>query len=419
MNQRKRKFPPLAEQMDAILRGTSDVISEEELSRKIERSLKTGESLRIKQGFDPTTPDLHLGHTVSIRKLKVFQELGHTVNVVIGDFTGMIGDPSGQNETRPRLTREEVIANAQTYKDQIFKILDPRKTTISFNSSWHGKLSFEEVIVLASKYTVARMLERDDFDKRFKENRPITVHEFLYPLVQAYDSVVLRADVEIGGTDQRFNLLVGRDIQREYGEEPQVVVLMPLLVGTDGTRKMSKSLGNYIGITEPPGEIYGKTMSIPDALMMGYFELLTTLPSAEIIRMKRGLEDGSLNPRDAKRLLARTLVAMYCSEDDAALAEKKFDELFVEKKLPEDMPRVTVKCEDDEIWLPKLLLEAGLVQGTSQGMRLITQGGVYLDSSRITDPQARVPARGSIVVRVGKRKFARVSFVKQGEKRPR
>jgi tyrosyl-tRNA synthetase len=413
MNQgKKKKFPSLAEQMDAILRGTIDVISEEELSRKIERSLKTGESLRIKQGFDPTTPDLHLGHTVSIRKLKVFQELGHTVNVVIGDFTGMIGDPSGQNETRPRLTRDEVIANAQTYKDQIFKILDSRKTTISFNSSWHGKLSFEEVIVLASKYTVARMLERDDFEKRFKENRPINVHEFLYPLVQAYDSVALKADVEIGGTDQRFNLLVGRDIQREFGQEPQIVLLMPLLVGTDGVRKMSKSLGNYIGITEPPGEIYGKTMSIPDDLMMGYFELLTTLPSAELKRMKRDLDAGTQNPRDAKRLLARTLVAMYYSEDAAALAEKKFDELFVEKKLPEDIPRVTVKCEEAEIWIPRLLLDAGLVRSTSEGMRLIDQGGVSLDGARIADPQARVGARGSIVVKVGKRKFARVSFVK-------
>jgi tyrosyl-tRNA synthetase len=398
--------------MDAILRGTSDIISVEELSRKLERSLKTGESLRIKQGFDPTTPDLHLGHTVSIRKLKDFQELGHTVNVVIGDFTGMIGDPSGQNETRPRLTRDEVIANAQTYKDQIFKILDPRKTTISFNSSWHGKLSFEEVIVLASKYTVARMLERDDFEKRFKENRPITVHEFLYPLVQAYDSVVLKADVEIGGTDQRFNLLVGRDIQREFHQEPQIVLLMPLLVGTEGVRKMSKSLGNYIGISEPPGEIYGKTMSIPDGLMMNYFELLTLTPPEEIERMKKGIESGTENPRDLKRLLARTLVAMYHSEDAAASAEKKFNDLFVEKKLPEDMPRVTLKCDEDEIWLPKLLLDAGLTRSTSEGMRLIRQGAVSLDGARIADPQSRIGARGSLVLKVGKRKFARVSFMK-------
>jgi tyrosyl-tRNA synthetase len=412
MNQDSQKimFPPLSEQMDAILEGTVDVILEDELAAKIERSIKTGESLRIKQGFDPTTPDLHLGHTISIRKLKTFQDLGHKVTVVIGDFTGMIGDPSGQDDTRPRLTSDEVIVNAQTYKDQVFKILDPRKTNISLNSSWNSKLTFEEIIMLSSKYTVARMLERDDFEKRFKENRPINVHEFLYPLVQAYDSVALRADVEVGGTDQRFNLLVGRDIQREYGQEPQVLVIMPLLVGTDGVRKMSKSLGNYIGITEPPGEIYGKTMSIPDELLVDYFEALTDFSSGEVERLKKGLKKGTENPRDLKRLLARTIVTMYCSEDDAVLAEKRFDELFVERKLPDDIPEVSVKCEEEEVWLPKLLVESGLVKSTSEGMRLIKQGGVTMDDVRVKDKDMKVKARDSVVLKVGKRRFARITF---------
>ncbi len=398
--------------MDAILRGTVDVILEEELEAKIRRSIETGESLQVKQGFDPTTPDLHLGHTVQIRKLKTFQELGHRVNVVIGDFTGMIGDPSGQDETRPRLTREDVLANAQTYKDQIFRILDPRKTSISFNSSWHSKLSFEEVILLASKYTVARMLERDDFEKRYRENRPITIHEFLYPLVQAYDSVALKADVELGGTDQRFNLFVGRDIQREFGQEPQVLVLLPLLVGTDGVRKMSKSLGNYIGITEPPAEIFGKTMSIPDELLVDYFLLLTSLPPAEIDGIRKGLKKGSLNPRDAKRRLARTLVAMYHSEEAAGEAEERFDGLFVKKEVPDDIPRVSVKWDEAEIWLPRLLAEAKLVRSSSEGKRLIEQGGVTVDGEKVDDPTLQVAAKGSFTVKVGKRRFARVSFKK-------
>lgn len=408
----KKKFPPLNQQMDVILQGTVDVILEEELEAKIARSIKTGESLRVKQGFDPTTPDLHLGHTVQIRKLKTFQQIGHRVNVVIGDFTGMIGDPSGQDETRPRLTREDVVANAQTYKDQIFKILDPRKTSISFNSSWHAKLSFEEVILLSSKYTVARMLERDDFEKRYQENRPITIHEFLYPLVQAYDSVALKADVELGGTDQRFNLFVGRDIQREFGQEPQVLVLLPLLVGTDGVRKMSKSLGNYIGITEAPTEIYGKTMSIPDELLVDYYQLLTGLPPSEVDEIKKGLKKGSVNPRDAKRRLARIIVAMYHSEEAALEAEKRFDELFVKKEVPDDIPLVTVKWSEAEIWLPKLLVESKLVKSTSEGRRLIEQGGVSVDGEKVDDPNLQVAVKGSLTIKVGKRRFARVSFTK-------
>jgi len=396
--------------MDVIVAGTIDVISEDELAARIERSIKTGIPLKVKQGFDPTTPDLHLGHTVSIRKLRNFQDLGHTVVVVIGDFTGMIGDPSGQNETRPRLTREDVVVNAQTYKDQIFRILDPGKTVTSFNSSWNSKLSFEDVILLSSKYTVARMLERDDFEKRFKSNQPISVHEFLYPLVQAYDSVSLHADVELGGSDQLFNLLVGRDIQREYGQEPQILVLMPLLVGTEGVKKMSKSLGNYIGITEPPAEIYGKTMSIPDTVMIDYFECLTTLPADEIGRMKKGLEKGDENPRDMKRLLARTLVSMYHSEKDAVSAEDKFDELFIRKELPDDIPEVNLQCGEDGVWLPKAMVDAELVKSTSEGIRMIKQGGVSVDGERVLDKDIKIPAPGSYVVKVGKRRFARITL---------
>jgi len=404
----KNRFPPLKEQMDAIVAGTIDVISEDELAARIERSIKTGRPLVVKQGFDPTTPDLHLGHTVSIRKLRTFQELGHTVNVVIGDFTGMIGDPSGQNETRPRLTREDVVVNAQTYKEQIFRILDPDTTVISFNSSWNSALSFEEVVLLSSKYTVARMLERDDFEKRFKGNQPISVHEFLYPLVQAYDSVALNADVELGGSDQRFNLLVGRDIQREYGQEPQVVVLMPLLVGTEGVKKMSKSLNNYIGITESPDEMYGKTMSIPDKLLIGYFESLTSVSADEIGRMRKGLEAGSEKPRDLKRFLARTLVSTYHSEEDALTSEKRFDELFVRKETPEDIPTVKLECEDDDVWLPKAMALAGLVKSTSEGIRLIKQGGVTVDGERVEDKDMKICPPGSWVVKVGKRRFARI-----------
>jgi len=304
-------FASVEEQLEVIRRGTVEIIPEEELIKKLERSIRENRPLRIKEGFDPTAPDIHLGHVVTIRKLKQFQDLGHQVIFLIGDFTGMIGDPSGRNEMRKPLTKEEVLKNAETYKAQIFKILDPEKTIIEFNSRWCTPMKFEDVLVLASKYTVARILERDDFYKRYKEGKPISVLEFLYPLIQGYDSVALRADVEVGGTDQKFNLLVGREIQREYGQEPQVILTMPLLVGTDGVEKMSKSLGNYIGITEPPEEMYGKVMSIPDDLIYPYFELATDVPNEELARIKRDLEDPEVNPRDLKRRLAREIVTLY------------------------------------------------------------------------------------------------------------
>jgi len=394
------------EQMDVILRGVAEVISEEELEHKIERSLKTGKPLTVKQGFDPTAPDIHLGHTVSLRKLRQFQDLGHKVVFLIGDFTGMIGDPSGRSEMRKRLSREEVLQNAQTYQEQVFKILDPEKTVVAFNSSWCEPMKFEDVLVLTSKYTVARMLERDDFSQRYKQGKPITIMEFLYPLIQAYDSVALKADVEVGGTDQKFNLLVGRDLQREYGQEPQVALMMPLLVGTDGQEKMSKSLGNYIGINEPPEEIYGKTMSIPDFLIYPYFELATDVDASELAEVKRALKDPQVNPMDLKRRLARKLVEMYHGEEAAKRAEEAFDRVFRRREVPEDMPEYVLN--EDKIWIVRLLTASGLASSNSEARRLITQGGVYIDGERVTDPNAEVEFKGGEVVRVGKRKFLRV-----------
>lgn len=365
-------FLPVNEQMDLIRKGTVEIIPEEELVHKLERSLATDTPLRIKQGFDPTAPHLHLGHTVSLQKLREFQDLGHSVIFLIGDFTATIGDPSGATETRPGLTPEAVRANAQTYKEQVFKVLDPSKTSVSYNSAWLSELRFQEVIRLAGMYTVARMLEREDFAERLRQNRPIRIHELLYPLVQAYDSVALRADVELGGLDQRVNLVVARDIQREFGQEPQVAVLTPLLVGTDGVKKMSKAYGNSIGITELPEEMYGKTMSIPDELIYPYFELVTPLSLAELAEIKESLEAGKTNPRDMKRRLARTLVGMFHGSRAAREAERAFDRLFVERTLPEDIPKREVR----ERWLPKALVEAGVLESTSEARRRIRQEAV-------------------------------------------
>ncbi|RKY66556.1 MAG: tyrosine--tRNA ligase, partial [Candidatus Latescibacterota bacterium] len=364
------------EQMEVILRGTAEVISEEELEGKIERSLRTGKPLTVKQGFDPTAPDIHIGHTVSLRKLRQFQDLGHKVVFLIGDFTGMIGDPSGRSEMRKRLSRQEVLQNARTYQEQVFKILDPERTVVAFNSEWCEPMKFEDVLVLASRYTVARMLERDDFSQRYKQGKPITIMEFLYPLIQAYDSVALKADVEVGGTDQKFNLLVGRDVQREYGQEPQVALMMPLLVGTDGKEKMSKSLGNYIGINEPPEEIYGKTMSIPDFLIYPYFELATDVDSSELAEIKRSLEDPEVNPMDLKRKLARRLVAMYHGEEAARRAEEAFDKVFRRREVPDEVPEYVLN--QDRIWIVRLLTSSGLASSNSEARRLIAQGGVYI-----------------------------------------
>ncbi len=404
------KFPPVKEQMDAILRGVEEVISEEELEKKFEKSLRSGNPLKIKQGFDPTAPDIHLGHTVSIEKLRTFQEMGHEVTFLVGDFTAMIGDPSGQDVTRPRLTGEEIQRNAATYKEQAFKILDPGKTMLAYNSEWHGRLDFEEVITLASHFTVARMLERDDFANRYRENRPISIHEFLYPLAQGYDSVALEADVELGGTDQTFNLLLGRTLQREYGQEPQVLVIMPLLVGTDGERKMSKSLGNHIGITSSPSEMYGKVMSIPDELIGPYYRLLTRLGEEEMKAVEQDLSGGEANPRDLKRRLAALIVERFHSREDASDAETAFDRIFVEKELPEEIPGKEVECAEAEIWLPGLLKKVGLVSSSSEGKRMVKQGAVYIEGDRVESEQFDIPESRVVVIKVGKRRFLRVTF---------
>jgi len=327
----------IKEELRIIKRGTEEIISEEELIRKIEKSRKEKRPLRVKQGFDPNAPDIHLGHTVGLRKMRQFQDLGHDIYFLIGDFTGMIGDPSGKSVTRKQLTEEEVKKNAETYKKQVFKILNPGKTKVVFNSHWLRKLSFSEVLKVCSKYTVARMLERDDFSTRYKEGKPIGIHEFMYPLMQGYDSVAIQADIELGGTDQKFNLLVGRDIQREYNQEPQVIITLPLLEGTDGVEKMSKSLNNYIGINEPSQEMYGKSMSVPDNLMIRYFELVTDVSLDEINKMKTGLENNNLHPRDVKKRLAREIVKLYHGQSAAIIAEKEFEKVFKNKLYPEEI----------------------------------------------------------------------------------
>ncbi len=399
-------------QWETITRGVVEITPEEELARKLKRALELNKPLRVKLGLDPTAPDIHLGHTVVLHKLRQFQELGHHVVLILGDFTARIGDPSGRSETRRQLSEEEVLANVATYKEQIGKIIDLEKAEVVFNSTWLAPLTFVEVIELAAKYTVARMLERDDFGRRYREGLPIGIHEFLYPLIQAYDSVVVRADVEIGGTDQKFNLMVGRDIQREYGLEPQVAVLMPILEGLDGVQKMSKSLGNYIGITEPPREIYGKTMSLPDEMILRYFELVTPVDLDEIRTIKEGLTSGSLHPRDAKMRLARELVAMFYGEEAAQQAEAEFVAVFQKGELPAEIPEVFLRPgdvnPDGSIWLPKLLLKAGLVSSTSEGRRLLNQGAVKIDGEKVEGPEENVRVRNGMVVRAGKRKFARI-----------
>ncbi len=394
--------------LELIRRGAVDIIDEEELAKKLEKAVETGRPLRVKAGFDPTAPDLHLGHTVLIHKMKHFQDLGHHVIFLIGDFTGLIGDPTGKSETRPRLTPEQVKENARTYKEQIFKILDPEKTEIAFNSVWMKEMDSMSMIELCAKHTVARMLERDDFKKRFESGRPISIHEFIYPLIQGYDSVALKADVELGGTDQTFNLLVGRHLQREYGQEPQVVVTMPLLEGTDGVNKMSKSLGNYIGITEPPKEMFGKLMSISDELMFRYFELLSSLSMEEIASKKRGIEEGVLHPRDVKMELAVELVTRFHGPTAAKEAKEGFISQFSKGLVPDDIPVVEVECTGS-LFLPKFMKENGLVQSTSEARRLIKQGAVSLDGQKVE--QEELSLSGETVMKVGKRRFLRIKCV--------
>jgi tyrosyl-tRNA synthetase len=397
--------------MDLIKRGAFEIIPEEELVKKIEKSLKENKQLKIKLGCDPSRPDLHIGHAVVLRKLAQFQQLGHQAILIIGDFTGMIGDPSGRNATRPALSLEETRKNGESYFKQASKILDNEKTKIVYNSEWLSKMNFEDVIKLSSKYTVARMIERDDFTKRFKAGEPISVHEFLYPLAQAMDSVAIESDVELGGTDQKFNLLVGRDIQREFGIEPQVILTMPLLVGTDGVEKMSKSYNNYIGISEPSNEIYGKTLSIPDNLIYTYFELGTDIPNEELEEIKKKLENQTANPRDLKRQLARTFVRIYYDEKSALEAEKAFDKIFIKKEIPNEIPEFKIETGDKEINIIDLILAVKFAPSKSEARRLIIQGGVTVDGEKIDDITSIINLNKEKILKVGKRKFIKIKTV--------
>ncbi|ACB08813.1 MULTISPECIES: tyrosine--tRNA ligase [Thermotoga] len=390
------------EQVKILKRNVVDLISEEELLDRIKRKGK----LRVKLGVDPSRPDLHLGHAVVLRKLREFQDLGHTVVLIIGDFTARIGDPSGRNETRPMLTKEEVLENAKTYQEQAFKILDPERTELRFNGEWLDRMTFADVIVLASKYTVARMLERDDFAKRFKEGIPIAVSEFLYPLAQAYDSVAIQADVELGGTDQLFNLLVGRKIQEEYGQEPQIVMTMPIIEGTDGKLKMSKSYGNYIAFNDPPEEMYGKLMSIPDELIIKYMHLLTNIPEEVIEEYEKKMKEKTINPRDVKMVLAYEITRFFHGEENAKKAQEQFVKVFQKKEIPDEMPVVEISQDKNIV---DLLVEIGAASSKSEAKRLVSQGGVYIDGERIEDIKFTVEPDGERVLRVGKRKFYRIS----------
>ena len=394
-----------SEHLQQIRRGVEDLLVEAELVQRLD----AGRPLRVKAGFDPTAPDLHLGHTVLINKLRQFQDLGHEVLFLIGDFTGMIGDPTGKNVTRKPLTRDDVLANAATYEHQIFKILDPEKTTVMFNSQWMGEMNAADLIQVAAKHTVARMLERDDFSKRYASGQPIAIHEFLYPLIQGYDSVAMKADVELGGTDQKFNLLVGRELQKHYGQKPQVILTMPILEGLDGVQKMSKSLDNYIGINEPPGEMFGKIMSISDDLMWRWFELLSFRPLDEIEGLRRQVADGA-NPRDIKFLLGQEIVARFHDEGAAEAAQAEFVARFQKGAMPEDMPEKTLDAVDGRLGLAHLLKAAGLVGSTSEAFRMVKQGAVRIDGERVEDKGLQIAAGTTHVYQVGKRKFARVTI---------
>lgn len=402
------------EQFELIKRGTLEIVPEEGLKEKLRKSQETGRPLRVKLGLDPTAPDIHLGNAVVLRKMRQFQDLGHEVYIIIGDFTAAIGDPSGRSVTRPQLSDEEIQQNAKTYYDQYCLILDKSKTKVVFNSQWLGKLSFSDAIRIAAKLTVARILERDDFASRLSEGKPIGLHELLYPMCQAYDSVVLEADVEVGGLDQKFNILLGRDLQTQYGQEEQVGLFMPILVGLDGVQKMSKSLGNYVGITEPPNEMFGKLMSIPDELMPTYFELCTDVPLDEIESIKAGLASGALHPMEVKKRLAREIVTIYHSAEAAASAQAEFERVFSRRELPQDMPEVEISEEDLQdggIWIARLLVKAGMASSNSEARRLVQQGAVTIDGERITDPQANVKPADGQVLRAGKLKFAKLKVI--------
>lgn len=400
------------EALALIKRGADTLLIEDELLQKLARSRVTGTPLRCKLGLDPTAPDIHLGHTVVLNKLRQFQDLGHTVIFLVGDFTASIGDPSGRNVTRPPLSFEQIKANAETYLDQAGKVLDPAKTEVRYNSEWSNALGSVGLIQLASRYTLARLLERDDFAKRFSQNLPIAMHELLYPLMQGYDSVALKADIELGGSDQRFNLIVGRELQRQYGQEPQCILTMPLLVGLDGVNKMSKSKHNYVGVTESADSMFGKVMSISDDLMWNWYDLLSLKSNAEIAKLKEECTTGGRNPRDAKAALAREIVARFHSEAEAQAADDEFSRRFKSGEMPDEIPEVTVAAPEGALGLAKLLKEAGLVSSTSDGNRNIEQGGVKIGGEKVTDKATRIAAGTIIVVQVGKRKWARVTVSK-------
>jgi tyrosyl-tRNA synthetase len=400
-------------QWEILSRGTVEIIPEDEFKFKLARSIVTGKPLKVKLGLDPSAPDIHIGHTVPLQKLKQFQQLGHIVQLVIGDFTGQVGDPSGKSETRKQLTPEQVKANAQTYVDQLFKVLDYKKTEVFYNSEWLAPLNFSEIIYLASTITVARMLERDDFEKRYNAQEPISVHEFFYPLMQGYDSVALHTDIEIGGTDQKFNLLMGRNLQKEFGQEQQAILMLPLIEGLDGVQKMSKSLNNYIGIDEKPNQIYGKAMSIPDELMVKYYQLVTDLPHDEINKIIAGLESGKYHPRDAKMKMAYTLVRMYHGEKAAIAAEEHFRTVFQQGALPDDIEVVeldTKELDAGEIWIVKLLVVLRLVSSNGEARRMIEQGAVKINEAKQSDVDANIKVKDGMIVQVGKRKFAEIKL---------
>ena len=401
------KFPPINEQMDGIKRGIDELIPEEEMVKKLEKSAKTGEPLRIKLGCDPSRPDLHIGHAVVLRKLRQFQDFGHKAQMLVGDFTAMIGDPSGRNKTRPQLTETEIRDYSQTYFEQAKIILDEKNLDILYNSGWLGKMNFSEVIQLSAKYTVARMLERNDFEKRYKGGIPISIHEFLYPLAQGMDSVALKSDVELGGTDQKFNLLVGRDLQTAHGIEPQIIITLPLLEGTDGVEKMSKSYDNYIGITDSAEQMFGKTLSIPDELIVRWFDLATDISQTELGEIKAKLADDSANPRDLKRQLAREIIKVYYDENQAEQAQTAFDQIFIKKDVPDEIPEFALP--ENPMWIVKILRECGAVQGGGEAKRMLKGGGVSIDGEKIQTPDFDFELKDdSAVLKVGKRKFYRL-----------
>ncbi len=395
------------EQLATIKRGTVEIILEKELLHKLEKSCKERKPLRVKAGFDPTAPDIHLGHTVLLEKMRQFQELGHEIIFLIGDFTGIIGDPTGKSETRKPLTSEDVLKNAGTYKEQVFKILDPGKTLIRFNSEWLMNLTAMDIVRLQAKQTVARMLEREDFKQRFHSQSPIGIHEFMYPLLQGYDSVALGADVELGGNDQRFNLLMGRELQQEYGQPPQALVIMPLLEGLDGVKKMSKSLGNYVGIFDPPREMYGKLLSINDSIMIKYYELLSHLTNEALHDLKEGLRSATVHPKKAKEDLALELVERYWGREAALHAKEEFDKVFKEKGTPDEIPVFELHWNEENLWLPQILKTSGVVSSTGEAMRLIRQGAVSIDEQKVDDPNIKI-AKGNYLIKAGKRKFIRI-----------